>query len=164
MENPATVLHFGLVGIGATMVMDCWAFMLWKFMRISALDYALVGRWVCHLCARKCPVTPISQAQPFRNERVIGWVVHYATGIMLALIFGQWVGQGWLSAPKFFDAFAFGGLTVVLPFFLMQPAFGAGIAASKTPQPTIMRLKSLNAHFSFGLGLFITAKILQQLT
>jgi hypothetical protein len=41
----------------------------------------------------------------------------------------------------------------------MQPAMGLGIAASKTPQPFINRIKSLINHIIFGCGLFLTAAL-----
>ena len=45
-------------------------------------------------------------------------------------------------------------LTVVFPFFLMQPSLGLGIAASRTPNPTQARVKSLATHTVFGLGMY----------
>jgi hypothetical protein len=48
-------------------------------------------------------------------------------------------------------------LAVVFPFFIMQPSFGLGIAASRTPKPTQARLKSLATHTVFGVGLYVCA-------
>lgn len=45
------------------------------------------------------------------------------------------------------------------PFLLMQPGMGAGIAASRTPRPTIARLHSLLTHAIFGLGLYAASRI-----
>jgi hypothetical protein len=42
----------------------------------------------------------------------------------------------------------------------MQPAFGLGVAASKTPNPNKARLKSLVTHSVFGVGLYIWAVLL----
>jgi hypothetical protein len=47
--------------------------------------------------------------------------------------------------------------TVVFPFFIMQPSLGLGIAASRTPNPTQARLKSLLTHSVFGVGLYVCA-------
>jgi hypothetical protein len=44
--------------------------------------------------------------------------------------------------------------TVAAPFLLMQPAMGAGVAASRTPRPAAARLQSLITHAIFGLGLY----------
>jgi hypothetical protein len=45
----------------------------------------------------------------------------------------------------------------VFPLFVMQPALGLGVAASKAPKPTRARLKSLTTHTVFGLGLYMSA-------
>jgi hypothetical protein len=42
----------------------------------------------------------------------------------------------------------------------MQPGLGLGIAASRTPQPNVARLRSLATHAVFGLGLYAAAAIL----
>ncbi|MBP3944568.1 DUF2938 family protein [Sphingobacteriaceae bacterium WQ 2009] len=39
------ILKITLVGIGATLVMDIYTFVL-KFFNINSLDYRLVGRWI----------------------------------------------------------------------------------------------------------------------
>jgi Protein of unknown function (DUF2938) len=50
-----------------------------------------------------------------------------------------------------------GLLTLVAPFFIMQPGMGAGIAASKTPNPNVARRRSVVAHTVFGIGLYGSA-------
>jgi hypothetical protein len=47
--------------------------------------------------------------------------------------------------------------TVPIPYFIMQPALGLGIAAAKTPHPNQARLKSLVTHTVFGVGLYLSA-------
>ncbi|MNC95445.1 hypothetical protein D3C83_125650 [compost metagenome] len=56
---------------------------------------------------------------------------------------------------------AFGLATVLVPYLVMQPAFGLGIAASRTKNPGAARLKSLMTHAIFGLGLFVSASVFQ---
>jgi hypothetical protein len=55
------------------------------------------------------------------------------------------------------SALVVGVFTVVFPFFLMQPGMGIGIAASKTPNPNVARLRSLTSHAIFGVGLYAAA-------
>jgi hypothetical protein len=49
-------------------------------------------------------------------------------------------------------------LTVAAPFFILQPALGLGIAASRTPSPARARLRSLISHLVFGFGLYLAAE------
>ncbi|WP_447883030.1 DUF2938 family protein [Serratia fonticola] len=55
-----------------------------------------------------------------------------------------------------------GIISVVAPFFLMQPSFGFGFAAARTPQPNVARQRSLIAHVSFGIGIYVVALLLRQ--
>jgi hypothetical protein len=52
-------------------------------------------------------------------------------------------------------AIAFGVVTVLVPFLVMQPAMGLGVAASRTPRPRAARVQSLITHTVFGLGLYL---------
>ena len=50
-----------------------------------------------------------------------------------------------------------GLVTLVAPFFMMQPGMGLGIAASKAPRPNVARLKSIASHTVYGVGLYGSA-------
>jgi hypothetical protein len=65
--------------------------------------------------------------------------------------------DGWLAQPTLGPALAFGMISVLVPYLIMQPAMGLGIAASKAPQPMPARLRSLMAHTAFGFGLYLAA-------
>ena len=56
-----------------------------------------------------------------------------------------------------------GLISVLAPFCIMQPAFGFGFAAAKTPTPNRARRRSLLAHLTFGAGLFVAGWLLIQL-
>jgi hypothetical protein len=60
-------------------------------------------------------------------------------------------------------ALTVGLLTVAAPFLVMQPAMGAGLAARRTPNPNMSRLRSLATHGVFGAGLYGSAKVLELL-
>ena len=78
-------------------------------------------------------------------------------GITFAIAFVAVVGNNWLQHPTLIPAILFGVVTVLIPFFIMQPAFGLGLAASKTSNPTQARLRSLINHAVFGIGLYLFA-------
>jgi hypothetical protein len=99
----------------------------------------------------------IASAPPRRFECAAGWIAHYAIGVIYGLVFVALVSVRWLERPTVLPALLFGIVTVIAPFLVMQPAFGLGVAASRTPSPTQARLRSLMAHAVFGLGLYISA-------
>ncbi len=108
---------------------------------------------------RRLAHASIAQAAAVRHERALGWFVHYATGIVFAALFAVVAGDGWWRHPTPGTAVAFGLATVAAPFFVMQPAMGAGFAASRTPAPHRNRLRSAVNHLLFGLGLYVAAAL-----
>ena len=151
-----------LIGLGATLLIDIWAVFLKRVFSIRSLDYCLLGRWVLYIphgtiVHRNITATP---AKP--HECKVGWTTHYLIGTVLALIFALLASDGWLVHPTILPAVAFGIATVVMPFFTLQPSFGLGVAASKTPSPTKARLKSLMTHTVFGVGMYVWASLLSR--
>jgi len=149
------VLRVAAIGIGATAAMDLWALAQKRLLGIPSLDYAMVGRWLAGLPQGKVFHDGIGRSPPASGEKVIGWVAHYAIGIMFAGLLMMVAGEGWLSAPTLGVAILIGLATVAAPFLVLQPGMGAGIAASRTPKPAVARTRSVIAHLSFGIGLYL---------
>jgi DUF2938 family protein len=145
------------IGIGATLVMDLWNLFLKRTFNIPSLNYCLLGRWLSHMpggTLRHASITAAPQ-KPF--ECMLGRIAHYTIGVGLALVFVVLASGDWLARPTLLPALLYGIGTVVFPFFIMQPSFGLGSAASRTPKPTQARLKSLVTHTVFGVGLYVCA-------
>jgi hypothetical protein len=144
------------IGMGATLLLDLWSWSLRRF-GIRSMDWCLAGRWVGHWPRGRFMHASIGQAAPVRGECVLGWVLHYTSGIAFAAMLLAVAGAGWLRQPTPWPALAVGVCTVVFPFFVMQPGMGAGVAGSRTPDPNRARLRSLLTHTVFGLGLYVAA-------
>ena len=146
-----------VVGLGATLFMDVWSLFLKRAFRIPSPNYCLVGRWFSHMPAGTFKHASITAAPRRNSECVVGWIAHYVVGAMYALVLVVLVSGGWLAQPTLLPALLFGVITVLVPFLVMQPSFGLGIAASKTPNPMQARLRSLMTHTAFGVGLYVCA-------
>ena len=144
------------IGIGATLLMDLWNLFLKRAFSIPSLNYCLLGRWVRHMLGGTFRHVSISAAPQKRFECTAGWIAHYTVGLMLGLAFLVLAGGDWLARPTLLPALLYGIVTVVFPFFIMQPSMGLGIAASKTAKPFTARLKSLMTHAIFGVGLYVS--------
>ena len=99
----------------------------------------------------------IANASQKSFECTVGWIAHYVIGVVYALVLVALVSGSWLARPTVLPALLFGVGTVLVPFLVMHPSFGLGIAASRTPNPTQARLRSLMAHTAFGVGLYVSA-------
>lgn len=145
------------VGLGATLVMDLWNLFLKAAFGIPSLDLCLLGRWVAHMPAGTFRHERIGAAPPKKGECVIGRIAHYGIGVGLASALALLTSGESLLRPALLPALLFGIVTVVFPFFLMQPALGLGIASARAPDPARARLKSLMSHGAFGIGLWASA-------
>jgi hypothetical protein len=145
-----------VIGAGATAVMDLWGLARSRVLGMPALDYRLVGRWVAHMAHGRFRHDPIAASPPVRGERAVGWTVHYAVGVAFAAALLALWGLAWVRQPSLGPALMVGIGSVAAPFLIMQPAMGAGIAASRTPRPGAARFQSLVTHAVFGLGLYAT--------
>ncbi|KWN81802.1 hypothetical protein WM24_21310 [Burkholderia ubonensis] len=159
-DTAEALLRLLLIGAGGTLVMDLWALFRRRAFGTPSLDYALVGRWLGHMASGRFRHASIVAAPPVRHERPLGWLAHYAIGIAFAGLPVALAGTQWISAPTLLPALAAGIGSVAAPFFVMQPAFGFGIAAARTPQPSVARRRSLVTHLSYGLGLYVAAQVL----
>ncbi len=153
-------VHVVLIGLGATALMDAWLFAQAR-LGLASTSFALVGRWMGHLRRGQFAHASIAKAEPIPAELAWGWLTHYVVGIAYAGVLVGISGFAWARQPTLFPALAFGAATVVVPLFVMQPAMGAGFAASRTPTPLKNCLRSLANHTVFGSGLYFTAAFIE---
>ncbi|MCW0233507.1 MAG: DUF2938 domain-containing protein [Ferrovibrio sp.] len=158
-----TILQVAAVGAGATLAMDAWGLLLRRVYGVAGLDYRFVGRWLGHLPRGRFRHDGIGKSAPVAGEVLLGWAAHYAIGIAFAAGLVAIRGADWLATPTPAPALLAGLVTVAAPYFVMQPAFGMGIASSRTPDPTAARLRSLITHLVFGTGLYLAARLMAAL-
>ncbi len=154
IELTARAVAMGLAGSAA---IDLWALGLRKTFGISSLDYRLLGRWLGHIPRGRFFHQRIAAAARVPGERPLGWIAHYGIGVGFAALLLMLAGSDWAHSPTVLPALAVGLVTVLAPWLVMQPAFGAGIAGSKSARPWAGRLRNLGTHTVYGLGLYLSA-------
>jgi hypothetical protein len=144
-----------LIGAGATLIIDAWVLLRRAWLGTPLPDYGMVGRWIGHVFRGRFFHAPIAASPALRGERALGWTAHYVIGIAFAALLVGGTSGEWARSPTPGLALLVGVGTVAAPWFVMQPAMGAGIAARRTRSPRAARLQSLVTHFVFGLGLYV---------
>ncbi|MGH1414994.1 MAG: DUF2938 family protein [Pelagimonas sp.] len=146
-------------GLGATAFMDVVAWGKARLTGIFGLDYALVGRWIGHWGHGKFAHASIMTSARIQGEKPLGWGAHYLIGAGFALCLGLIVGIEVALVPSVWLHVGFGIATVAMPFLIMMPCFGFGFFASRTPTPPLARVRSLFAHFSYGIGHYVAVAL-----
>ncbi|MRI34898.1 DUF2938 domain-containing protein [Endozoicomonas sp. OPT23] len=160
----SNLLFIILIGVGATAAMDIWNLIRKPLFGIPFSNYGMMGRWMGHMAHGQFRHDAIAAAPSIAGEQVIGWTAHYVIGVIFAALLVGLYGNGWVGNPTIGPALAVGVATVAAPFLLMQPGMGAGIAASRTPNPASARLHSLVNHIVYGLGLYLSGCAVQMVS
>jgi hypothetical protein len=137
--------------------MDLVALLLKHAFSVVLPSYCLVGRWFCHMRHGTFTHASIANAPQQTHECIVGWIAHYVIGVVYGLMLVSVDSGSWLARPTLLPALFFGLGTVLVPFLIMQPSFGLGVAGSKTANPAQVRLRSVMAHTTFGIGLYVSA-------
>jgi hypothetical protein len=145
------------VGIGAALIMDLWNLFLQRAFNIASLNFCFVGRWLSHMALGTFTHARIAAAPKRPAECVIGWTAHFLISVTFALMLVLATSGAWLAHPSLLPALLIGVGTVLIPYFVVQPALGLGMASAKAPEPNQARLKSLVTHTVFGFGLYLSA-------
>ncbi|WP_277872190.1 DUF2938 family protein [Leminorella richardii] len=140
--------------------MDLWSLGQKHILNIPPLNYSLVGRWILWIPRGKLSHRTIVSTSPVRGEIFTGWAFHYLTGLLFASVPIMLNGSAWFHEPSLLTGLLTGLLTLPAPLMILQPAFGFGIAASRTPRPWLARLLSLLTHLIYGVGLYSSTTVL----
>jgi hypothetical protein len=161
---PDPLISIIFTGVLATALTDLWTLARRRLFAIPLPNFALVGRWISHGVRGRVLHASIASSPEVRAEGLIGWTSHYLIGVAFVCLHAIVWGTEWFRHPTPVPALITGIATVVAPYFILQPAMGAGIAASRTPHPNAARFHSLVMHAVFGLGLFIAARFVSVLS
>ena len=101
-------------GLVATALMDLWQQLLRATAGVPVSDWSLVGRWFGHVPRGRLFHAPIGQATPVPNERAIGWIGHYATGIVYGFVYVPLMRAGFGLEPSIVNGLVFGAASVYL--------------------------------------------------
>jgi hypothetical protein len=146
-----------VMGVFATALLDVWAILLNRLFGFGLPNWGFVGRWVGHLPAGRMMHDDIGRAAPVAKEATIGWIFHYAVGVSFAMATLLIGGAAWAKAPTLPIPLVVGIVTVGCGWFILQPALGAGVAASRKPDAARIRTLNVVGHIVFGVGLWLAA-------
>ena len=147
-----------LVGVIATVTMDCLSAMVHRLGLTAPLAPNLIGRWFASTL-RLRPFHPDIRFPGLRNEMAIALVGHYAIGVTLACIYiFVATRRGW-RLRQFHCAVGYGVCTNAFPWLIMFPAMGYGFFGAHGPSGTRLFLSSLCSHAFYGLGLWVAMRV-----
>lgn len=87
------------------------------------------------------------------HEIIIGYIVHYFIGIVLAVPYLLVWDIFTAGHPSFYYTIAYGIATTAASWFFVYPSMGFGILGIKSPEGLKNAYSSLANHLFYGIGL-----------
>jgi len=143
-----------MIGVFATVMMDIWATFSNRVLKFPRTNWAMVGRWLGHIPKGKFFHNPVSDSPEIKYENGLGWAFHYFIGIVYATFYVAMVLRGFDGSASLITAWFFGLVTIISPWFILQPALGLGVCAIKAPKPNMVRFQNFAIHSVFGIALY----------
>ncbi|MCH8686415.1 DUF2938 domain-containing protein [Pedomonas mirosovicensis] len=93
------IIKAALIGIGGTVVLDLWALLMARVLKMPATNWPMVGRWIGNMPRGQFVHESMAKARPVTGEAVIGWSAHYVIGIGYGLLLLAFWGAELDRAP-----------------------------------------------------------------
>lgn len=153
------IIGFALVvGIGSTIVLDLWVTLIQKLLGIPPTNWGMVGRWLRGLMQLRFFLNTANTSSPTTQEKILGWLFHYAVGIAYAVLILMLYGNSYITSPTLLPALMVGAVISTLAgLMILMPAMGGGLFARKTPTPFSVILYVVVAHIIFALAQYAFA-------
>ena len=95
-----------------------------------------------------------------RNERAVGWIFHYFTGVTLALTYpAVFLGfTGAVPSNNLIPGLIWGLVTALLPWLVLFPGFGWGVFGIRSPRNMrpVLSLSIEHSIYGLGVGMVLT--------
>jgi len=142
-----------VTGVLGTVVMDSLNYIVARTRMISRIEAAMIGRMSAGWVRGRIRYANPTEMEQVPNEVVIGFVTHYAIGVVLAVpyVLGWSFFVGGCPSPVW--ALVYGVATTMASWFFVYPSMGLGAFGRLSPEGMKAPLSSLANHLFYGLGL-----------
>ena len=144
-----------VAGVLGTIAMDSLNHLFARIGLILKIDVGMIGRMSAGWARGRFRYRDPSEMEQVANEMFLGYVTHYAIGVILAIPFvlGWDLFVGRPASPVW--ALAYGVVTTVASHFFVFPSMGLGVFGRKSPEGIRAPLSSLANHLFYGVGLAV---------
>ena len=142
-------------GVLGTVVMDLFNHLLARTGMLLKIDVVMIGRMSAGWARGRFSYREPGEMEPAANEKLLGFITHYAIGVGLAFIYllGWALLVGGPASPV--GALVYGVATTVASLFLVYPSMGLGVFGRRSPEGIKGPLSPLANHLFYGVGIAV---------
>jgi len=144
-----------VAGVLGTLAMDLLNHLFARVGMLVKIDVRMIGRMSAGWARGRFRYRHPDEMEQVANEMFLGYVTHYAIGVILAIPFvlGWDLFVGRPASPVW--ALAYGVVTTVASHFFVFPSMGLGVFGRRSPEGIRAPLSSLANHLFYGVGLAV---------
>jgi len=148
-----------VAGVLGTLAMDSLNHLFARTGMLLKIDVGMIGRMAVGWARGRFRYEHPSDMEQVANERLYGYVTHYAIGIGLAVpyVFGWDLLIGGPASPAW--ALVYGVATTVASHFIVLPSMGLGVFGRRSPEGIKGPLSPLANHLFYGLGIALAVAL-----
>ncbi len=148
-----------VAGVLGTLAMDSLNHLFARTGMIQKIDVVMIGRMAVGWTHGRFRYGHPSEMEQVANEKLHGYLTHYAIGVGLAVPFvlGWDLLVGGPASPVW--ALAYGVATTVASLFLVYPSMGFGVCGMRSPEGIKNPLSSLANHLFYGVGMAVAVAL-----
>ena len=148
-----------VAGVLGTLVMDSLNRLFARTGMLLKIDMTMIGRMSVGWAHGRFLYRSPSEMEQVANEKLYGYITHYAIGLGLAFIYvlGWDLLAGGPASPVW--ALVYGVATTVASHFIVFPSIGQGVFGLRSPDGIKSTYSSLSNHLFFGVGMAIAVAL-----
>ena len=153
------VLKSVVAGVLGTLAMDLLNLFFARTGMLSKIEVGMIGRMAAGWARGRFRYGHPSEMKQVANEKLYGYVTHYAIGVSLALpyVLGWDLLIGGPASPIW--ALAYGLATTVASYCFVFPSMGLGVFGRRSPEGMRAPLSSLANHLFYGVGMAVAVAL-----
>jgi hypothetical protein len=146
-------------GVLGTVLMDLFNHLLARTGMLLKIDVVMIGRMSAGWARGRFRYREPDEMVPVANERLLGYLAHYAIGVGLAFIYllGWALLVGRPASPL--GALVYGIATTVASLFLVYPSMGLGVCGRRSPEDLRAVFSPLANHLFYGVGMAVAVAL-----
>ncbi|WP_251976153.1 DUF2938 family protein [Salinicola avicenniae] len=155
------VVFILVVGVGSTIVLDLWAWLVAKTTGMAGTDWGVVGRWLLDIPKGRLVLdSRPDRPAPGGREKIVGWLFHYLVGLAYAMLILLIWGVDYIADPQVMPVFWVGVVISSLAgLLILMPGLGGGVLGRKLPNQAVLIVYVIIAHIAFAAGQYAFANL-----
>ncbi|MHA2805820.1 DUF2938 family protein [Vibrio campbellii] len=159
-QRSSYLLHLLFISVFSGLCLDLGSNLYLLFSDHPLNNFESLGRYLVYITQGHPLVESIQQVPAVPHDVLIGWIMHFSVSLAYTVFYISFVEKGLFLKPSLKKSLVYAWSLLFFPLVVVSYAFGEGFFHVNSPNTIQAILFSIYCHSCYGIGLFITTKVL----